>query len=441
MTKESIFADDFTSQPYWWEAAPPEDARDEPIPETVDVAIVGSGYCGLVAAVDLSRAGLSVAVLEAGPLGFGASSRSGGMVSSGQKLVLTGAYKSFGKQNTERVFEESQASFDYLKNLVKQEELDADYQQCGRFFGAYTAHDMKVLGRHAHLLKERTGANAYIISKDEQRREIGSDFYYGGMVVEDYGGLHPAKMNRALVRLARMSGATLISGNRVSKIEAEGKSKRVYTEKSVIQCREVIVATNGYTDKAIPYLRRRIVPVASYMIATEELSRTLMDEISPNRRMMSETRKEVAYFRPTPDGRRLLFGCRPSFRAKDDRNLAAGIHKRMCQVFPQMRDTRISHFWSGFVGMTFDSVPHMGTHRGIHYALGCNGNGVAMSNYLGHKTAQKVLGSPNARTVFDGRPFPTLPFYSGFPWIVPFASGYYHLRDTLVRPGAAVNFL
>lgn len=361
------------------------------------------------------------------------------MVSSGQKLVLTGAYKVFGEGRAEEVFAESKASFDYIKDLIERETLDADYHHCGRFFGAYTKGAYDVLTRNAELLRQRTGVNAYMVSRADQRSEIGSDFYFGGMVVEDYGGLHPGKYNRALRNLARSAGATLHSHARVTSTRASDGGRIVGTDRGQIRAREVMIATNGYTDKTMSYLRRRVVPVESFIVVTEELPPEVMDDIMPKRRMMSDTRRELAYFRPSPDGKRLIIGCRPTFRTKDEASVACGIHARLLQIFPQLKGYKLSRAWKGFVAMTFDHVPHMGTHEGVHYALGCNGNGVAMSTYLGYQTALKILGRQNRPCIFDGRPFPSNPFYNGVPWMVPYVSAYYHLRDIADRPGAMLN--
>ena len=434
--RDDIFAPGFVERPYWWDAAPPEQARDEPLPEATDVAIVGSGYCGLSAALELARNGVRATVLEAGPLGQGASTRSGGMVSSGQKLVITGAVNAFRPDQTEQVFEESKGSFAFIQELIRREGLDADYQPCGRFFGAWAPAHYATLQRNAELLRRNTQVDATVLPRAEQRREIGSDLYHGGMVVTDYGAVHPAKYNRALRQAARREGAGLHSHAAVTGIVRDGDGYLVRTQRGTVRAGEVLVATNGYTDRAVPYLRRRIIPVASYIVATEPLPKALMDEILPHRRMMSDTRRELSYFRPSPDGTRLIYGARTSPFDKNPRDMARGIHRRVTQLYPQLRHVRLSHAWNGFVGMTFDHVPHMGTHEGVHYAMGCNGNGVAMATYLGWQTALKILGRQNRPSIFDGRPFPTKPYYTGWPWMVPLVSGWYHLTDALARPSS-----
>lgn len=258
------------------------------------------------------------------------------------------------------------------------------------------------------------------------------------MVVKDYGAVHPAKYNKALRGRPRRRAA-LHSHAAVTGIARDGDGYRVATARGTVRAREVLVATNGYTDKAVPYLRRRIIPVASYIVATEPLPKGVMDEILPHRRMMSDTRRELSYFRPSPDGTRLIYGARTSPFDQDPKAMAHGIHRRILQAYPQLDGVRLSHAWNGFVGMTFDHVPHMGTHEGVHYAMGCNGNGVAMATYLGWQTALKILGRQNRPSIFDGRPFPTKAYYSGWPWMVPLVSGWYHLTDALARPSTILG--
>ncbi len=434
-----ILTPDFTTNPYWWDAAPPDGTPTDPLPEQVDVAIIGSGFCGLAAALELARGGLRTAVLEAGPLGIGASSRSGGMVSSGQKLVLTDVLKDFDDGEQARALEDSAETFDFLKSLIWREKLDADLQLTGRFFGAWTPKHFETLQKHAELLARRTGVTTRIVTKSQQHDEIGSDFYHGGMVVEEYGGVHPAKYNRALREAARQAGAGLYAFAAVQGWTQQGDGLAVRTARGVVQAKNLIVATNGYTTaEALPWHRRRVIPVTAFIVATEPLAPTVMDEIMPRRRMISDTRKELSFFRPSPDGTRVLFGGRPDAFHNDERSAAIGLRARMVQVFPQLAGVRLSHAWRGNVCMTFDKLPHLGQEQGVHYALGCNGNGVALMSWMGQQTALAILGRQNRAPVFQQRPFPTAIGYKDRTWFLPLVSAGYHFRDFLDRPGAVL---
>ncbi|HEY9212336.1 MAG TPA: FAD-binding oxidoreductase [Ancylobacter sp.] len=422
----------FSTNPYWWDAAPPEEAR-APLPKHADVVIVGSGYSGLSAAAELARNGTDVIVLDAEALGAGASTRSGGMVSSGQKMVMTGAVRGKARDCISELLADSVASFGHIENLIAQVGLDAGYHKCGRFFAAYVPKHYDRLRRQGELLHEMTGVTVHDIPRSEQRRITGTDFYHGGIVVDDYGGLHPGLYARSLRDLARRCGAQLFSHAPVSGVVRNANGFRVTTGRGDISAREVIVATNGYTGKATPHLRRRIVPVYSYQIATEPLPPELMDDINPGRRMISDSQRELYYTRPSPDGTRILFGSRPSFFEMDERAAAHNLARRLEEVWPQLSRFRISHSWRGKVAMTFDKVAHMGSEDGIHYAVGCNGNGVALMTYLGHQTALKLLGKANRVCAFDAPEFPTEPYYFGRPWFLPIVSAYYHLRDGIER--------
>lgn len=429
---------DFTTDPYWWDAARPDDSKPDPLPEETDVAIVGSGFCGLSTALELARNGVRATVLEAGPLGIGASSRSGGMVSSGQKLVLTDVLKSFAPGAAEQALEDSKETFDFLQALVARENLDADLQICGRFFGAWTPAHFATLERHAALLAEKTGVTTRVVPRARQREELGSDFYHGGMVVEDYGGIHPAKYNKALREASRRAGATLHAFAKVEGWVHEGESLRVTTARGTLKAKHVVVATNGYTTENLDWFARRVIPVTAFIIATEPLPKEVMDEVIPKRRMISDTRKELSFFRPSPDGTRILFGGRPNAFGNTERTAAPGLRARMIQVLPQLAKYRISHCWRGNVSMTFDHLPHLGREDGVHYALGCNGNGVALMSWLGQQTALRILGRQNKVSAFQDRPFPTMAGYRGRPWFLPWTSLAYHLRDFADRPSAVI---
>jgi glycine/D-amino acid oxidase-like deaminating enzyme len=433
-TGKDIFHPNFRDQPYWWDAAPPEEAKED-LPDRVDIAIVGSGFCGLNAAAELAGQGRSVVVLEAGPLGNGASTRSGGMVSSGQKMVVGGAMKKVGPEKFARLIEDSIESFTYLQSLIQREKLDADLQLFGRFFGAHAPAYYDKMLHMGRILHEKTGVTVHEISRDRQREVVGSDYFFGGIVVDEYGGLHPAKYNKALRDRARSKGALLRSHAAVTSTRREDGGFLVATARGNVRAGEVIVATNGYTTKQPqPELAKRVVPVRSYQIATEPLDPALMRELNPGRRMITDTKRELFYARPSPDGTRMLFGTRPGAFDRADRDAAPVLYRAMVEIWPQLKGHRITHAWSGFVGMTRDKTARMGQRDdGVHYAVGCNGNGVALMSYLGHRVARKILGQENRPCAFEQEDFPAIPGYNGTPWFLPAVSGWYFLQDRLER--------
>ncbi len=431
----SVLAPNFTTDPYWWDAAPPESAR-EPLPAQTDVLVVGSGYCGLSAAAELARNGTDVTVVDAEALGAGASTRSGGMVSSGQKLVIGGAIKGVDGARMERLLEDSLASYEHLKTLIREKELDADLGVFGRYFGAHVPRHYDRLRRQGELLARHTGVKVHEIPKSRQHEITRTDYYHGGILIDDYGGLHPAKYHRALRLLAVANGAKLRSHAPVLTVGplVDGFHD-VETGRGMIRARNVFFGTNGYTDKANGYLQQRVVAVRSYQIATEPLPPELMAEINPGKRMITDSRRELIYTRPSPDGTRILFGSRPGLFSIPESEAAPRLHAMMLKVWPQLAGYRVTHCWSGKVGMTADKIAHMGKHDGIDFAIGCNGNGVALMTYLGHQSALKLLGRQNRPSAFDNPAFPRVPvpLYDGTPWFLPIVSGWYHLQDAIER--------
>src|SRR5690606_17468040 len=312
-------------------------------------------------------------------------------------------------------------------------ELDADYRRCGRVILASTPRHYGRLEEWAELLRSRAGSDVQLVPRDRLHEEIGSSRFYGGLLIRDYGGLHPAKYHRSLRRAAAAQGASLHSHAAVRAIRRQGAGYRVETERGTVEARHVLVATNGYTGELLPFLQRRVVPVQSYIVATETLPPGLADRLSPNKRMFSDTRRDLCYFRLSPDGTRVLYGARPGVFDTDLRSAAVSLHRQACDIWPELNDLKVAFCWTGNVGMSADHLPHMGVHEGIHYAAGCNGSGVAMMSYLGYQSARKILGRQNRPCAFDGLDFPSPPFYRGKPWFLPIVAGWYRARDSLDR--------
>ena len=428
-----LFSEDFRATPFWRDdvAAPTDESTS--LPERVDVLVIGGGYTGMSAAATLARGGRKVAVVDSFGVGWGCSSRNGGQISDGVKPGYSNLARSFGDARAREIILESERALFWLCDFIEAENIECDFRRCGRFHGAHTR---KAFGQLAREVEERNrfaerASNAYMVERTEQSAEIGTQAYYGGAVFPEHVSVHPAKLLLGIETLARSAGATIVPYCAAEAIEREGGDFRIRTQKGDIACRNVILATNGYTGKFSPWHCRRVIPIGSYIIATEPLGADIIERTLPKDRIVSDTRKVVYYYRASPDRRRMLFGGRVSCGETDPRLSAPLLHAEMSRLFPELKSARVSHSWCGFVAYTFDRLMHTGCHNGIHYATGYCGSGVALSTYLGMRIALQVLGKPEGKTAFDDIPFPTMPFYSGNPWWLFGVLSWYKCHDAL----------
>ena len=416
-------------RPYWWEEAEPQDADTGPLPVHADVVIVGAGYAGLGAAIPLARAGRDVIMIERDRPGDGASSRNGGITSGNIRLSFSKLIQKFGMEKAKSFYNEGAVARTDLFDFIEKEKLQCDFQPSGRFTGAMRPEVLDAMKREADLLNRHIGLEPKIIERADQHDEIGSELYHGGMVRNDIGGVHPAKLHRELRRVAEASGAKIFSGTGVTNIRRVGGTFEVTMVKGMIKANHVIVATNGYTDKGLPWLRRRLVPVVSEMIATEPLSPNLMKTLMPKQQMHGETRLLGHYYRPSPDGTRILLGGR---RYDDDAAKARErLRSGLLEIFPELSGTGLSHHWFGFVAFPMDELPKLTIHDGVVYATGFCGSGVVWARWLGQKAAMIVMGMEEGSSAFDTLPFRAIPFYNGNPWFLPIMMNWYKLKDRM----------
>jgi glycine/D-amino acid oxidase-like deaminating enzyme len=438
-----IYHSDFRAMPYWWEAYQPTAQDPLDLPGRVRVAIVGGGYAGLSTALEAAKQGVDCVVLEAAELGFGASTRNGGGVSGGVNIG-----KSFSGKSLDPTSERARAvlmagadAFSLIERLIAEEGIECDWKKTGRFVGAWTPTHYASQAKKIALLNDAARSEAYMIPRERQREEIASDYYYGGMVVERSASLHPALYYKGLLDACRARGVPVCARAPVTRITERNDGWLVQTERGTVQADEVVIATNGYTGNITPELKRRVVPLASHIIATEELPPALAASLIPKQRTLSDTRRVLCYYRMSPDGKRMIFGGRARFTPVTPQQSAPILHRFMTDRFPQLRGTKITHAWTGNVAFTLDALPHMGRQDGMHYLMGCNGSGVAMMTYLGWQTARKIAGVANQKSAFDTEEFPTHPLYSGNPWFLPAIGGWYRLRDNLDRGLASLTSL
>jgi glycine/D-amino acid oxidase-like deaminating enzyme len=433
--RTDIFHPDFVPEPYWWQAYRPIGGSLEEVPREARVAIVGGGYAGLAASLELARHGVEAVVLEAGALGVGASTRNGGSVSGGVNIgkSFSGRAAEVDAERTHRLLADAADAFSLIERLIEEENIECFWMKRGRFVGAWTPKHYASQEKRLRDLNDAAESGAAMVPRERQREEIGSDYYYGGMVVERSASLHPALYYKGLLDACRRRNIRICADAAVNSITPNGEGWQVETSRGTVVAGDVVIATNGYTGTITPALRRRVVPIASHIIATEELPPDLAGSLIPKRRSISDTKRVLCYYRLSPDGRRMVFGGRARFTPANPRLCAEVLHEYMTERFPQLKGVRVTHSWTGNTAFTLDALPHMGEEGGLHYCLGCNGSGVAMMTYLGTQTARKIARVANAPCAFDAPEFPDHPLYTGNPWFLPMVGGWYRMRDRLDR--------
>jgi glycine/D-amino acid oxidase-like deaminating enzyme len=424
---------------YWLETVTSSPAQAAPgPPDDIDVAVVGAGYCGLSAARTLAKRGVNVAVLEAESFGWGASSRNGGMVLTGMKLPVPTLIKRYGREAVRRMYAASLDTIDCVEQIVREENIDCNFSRCGHLEVACKQSHFDGYEESAALIKREFNHELRIIPRSELRAEIGSDIYFGGMVDEASAGLNPARYVAGLAHVAQRAGAYLHDHTRVTSIESQtnngARKFLLKTSKGAITAREVILASGAYTTEATPALRKKIIPIGSYIIATEVLPAELARELSPRNRMIYDSKHFLYYYRLTPDNR-MLFGGRAAFFPETEntvRQSAEILRRGMIGVYPQLRDTKVEYVWGGTLDFTLDVMPHAGKIDGMYFAAGFAGHGVAAATWLGAKLAGLICGDPND-IPFDGIKFPAAPLglRSGNTWALPLAGAWYRLLDLL----------
>lgn len=385
--------------PWWWDAVRPC-ATDAQLPDRCDVAVVGAGYTGLSAAIAAHDAGARVVVLEAGLPGQGASTRNGGMYGAHPRLSWEKLARVFGTDVADALLAEAAPALNWAKEFLAREEIDCDFQQTGRVQLAWTpghASAQKVL---AHNVTEKSEVRVEVLDRDALGREIETPLYHGGLVFPEHGALHPAKYHSGMLNAAARRGIQIVSNASVKALERQETGHVLRTLRGALRADKIVVATNGYTTRPFSWHMRRVFPLPSYMIATEELSTNLLKHLAPGRRMMVETRARHSYFRLSPDGKRVLFGGRAAMRDVPLPVAAERLRRTMTGIWPDLSEVNVSHVWQGCTGFSFRQMPHIAMHDDIAYALGFSGSGTVMAPYLGAKAGWLAVGDSRAETAY-----------------------------------------
>ena len=421
---------------YWLTTVEMPTSLAQQPPEVTDVAILGAGFTGLSAALALAKRGARVAVLESETIGWGASSRNGGMVLTGLKLGVNQLISKYGRELTRRMYAVSLDTIRCVEQIVKEESIACDFARTGHLEVACKQSHFDDYARQVEVIAREFNHQLRIVPRRQLRSEIGSDIHFGGMVDEVSAGLNPARYVAGLGAAAMRAGACVYEGTRVENIERVSRNGSpgftLTTSRGPLWAHNVLVGTSGYTGAATPAIQKKIIPIGSFIITTEVLPDALARELSPRNRQIYDSKNYLYYFRLTPDNR-MLFGGRAAFFPETDqtvRKSAEILRRGMISVYPQLRDTKVDYAWGGTLDFCFDIMPHAGQMDGIYYSVGYAGHGVAMATWQGQKMAEWIA-TGKTDNPFTQIPFPGAPLslYNGKPWFLPFAGAYYKVLD------------
>ncbi|HXD12318.1 MAG TPA: FAD-binding oxidoreductase [Anaerolineales bacterium] len=420
-------------QIYWHTTVEmPDDSHPTPLPEKVDVAVIGGGYTGLSAARTLAKRGVNVAVLEAETIGWGASSRNGGMTLTGLKPSMHTVVKKYGREIARRLFHCSLESVDTVEQIVKEENIDCGFARSGHLLTASKPKHFEGFKQEVDFMAKEFNHAVRLVAQQDLRNEIGTNAYHGALVDDVSGGLNPARYVTGLAKAAEKAGALLCARARVTSLERRGSRFFIHTERGALSADSVFVGTSGYTGNATRKLRKKIIPIGSFIIATERLSDELAHELSPRNRMIFDSMHYLNYFRLWDN--RMIFGGRAAFFPENQNTIARSaeiLQSEMVEVYPQLKDVNVEYVWGGTLDFAFDMMTHVGEVEGIYYSLGYAGHGVAMATYLGKTVAEALMNGnikehPFAQFDFPGAP---LGLYNGYPWFLPFAGAWHKILD------------
>jgi gamma-glutamylputrescine oxidase len=401
-----------------------------------DVAIIGAGYTGLSAAHHIANSGLVPVVLEANHPGWGASGRNGGVITAKFRQSFRSIDAAHGRAMARRMYEIAHESVEMVEQLVSEFGIgSARLTRSGQVKAAHNQTTLKAAIDEAEWMKREMGdAHVQILDAHQVRDETGSKSFVGGVLNPGSGGIHPLNYLRGLAKGVGRRGIAIYQESPVIGLRHDNGGVIAETPGGAVRARQAIIATNSYSDltSATARMQRTLVPFRSAIIATERLSPNLAGSLMPTGRTYTETKRMMRWFRKVDD--RVVFGGRGAFGKQDSDSAFDALRRAMVGIFPELADVALQFRWSGLVGMTLDSVPHIGRlDQRTLFSMGYNGAGVAMSSLMGRYLAALVRNEKPDLGLLDARRLKTIPFYSLREPAVRMVAGWYQFLDAIGR--------
>lgn len=404
-----------------------------------DVLIVGGGFTGLSTARELLARDVDCVVLEERDIGWGASGRTGGFMVPRYKANFSHLAEMFGNDMALSLYREVMQAVEGVAETVREFDIDCDFQRGGHMVPAHSTRALAGLEADRDWISRNTddAQHVRILSREETRAALGTDRYCGAYVDARGGCIHPYKYTRGLARALVERGVPIFGGTGVDRLERDGARWVARTASGRVRARHVILATNGYTRSLASGddLYRRLVPVASSIVATEPLSEAQLEQTLPCRLPISDTRRVLRYFRLLPTGQ-LLFGGRGDItgRRTDDPASYHPIERQMQRVFPHLAGIGIAQRWSGMVAVTRDGFPHLGyLDENVLFAVGYSGRGVVLTRLMGRYLVDAVTGTPPPRNPMTESTLSPVPFHAWRRTGMRIMASYYSFLDNLER--------
>lgn len=378
----------------WWATSGEPPLAQAALSGTVetDLAIVGGGFTGLSAALHLAEAGMSVTVLEARHVGFGASGRNGGQVIPGLKYDPDDLMAKFGPARGQALVDLAGGAADAVFDLVARHQIDCAPQRSGWIQAAHSPRALGPVMNRARQWQAR-GVAVELLSQAGIAARTGTGIYHGGWLDPRAGSLNPLAYARGIGRAALAAGAQIFENSAALSLTRRGQGWDIRSKNGLVRAARVLVATNAHSQGLVDGLERSILPVQSMLVATDPLPDDLRQRLMPGGVVLSETRKLAFYMRQSPDGRMVLGG-RGAVGAAEDPRLMAALEAGLKRTFPELADVPIARRWSGQLALTMDGLPHLHCPApGLMALLGYNGRGIALATAFGRMIADWLAES------------------------------------------------